>query len=101
MFIFPQFLTFYSILETRFLLKNECMIKKKFDKWFSSVHTFGIPNPCCPRDILDESSTNERCNGSEMRGCTYLKMKNNACKCDSFDNSFPKMNLMPYTEKKK
>ena len=71
-FIFSQMFTFYSILETRYLLVYECMIKK-ISKWFFSDHTFGTPNPCCPRDILDESSTNERCNGSEMRGYTCPK----------------------------
>ena len=39
----------------------------------SSDHTFGTPNPGYPRDILDESSTNVICNGSEMHGYTCPK----------------------------
>merc|ERR1740129_868662 len=69
---FIQFLKFSSYLVKVFMI----MLKKgwrRTDCVNFNVHTFGIPNHGCPRDILDESLTNGRCSGSEMHGCTYPK----------------------------
>ena len=77
-FVFSN-VALHSIFEIQFVCSKGIYDNVKKNGWRRidcvnfNVHTFGIPNHGCPRDILDESLTNGRCSGSEMHGCTYLK----------------------------
>ena len=53
-------------------LSNNPMVEKRVRSVFSD-RISGIPNLCCPKDKLVESSTSERCNGSEKHGYTFPK----------------------------